>query len=83
LNIKNKIVIQTIDINLLKENPQLFFSQLPEKAETEILEFLRFVIFKYQNIEQKDEENNDIISDILPKKVKEFTPLNRDEIYAS
>lgn len=83
MNIKNKIVIQTIDINLLKENPQLFFSQLPEKAETEILEFLRFVIFKYQNIEQKDEENNDIISDILPKKVKEFTPLNRDEIYAS
>ena len=38
---------QTIDINLLKENPKLFFSQLPEKAEEEISEFLYFIIFKY------------------------------------
>jgi hypothetical protein len=43
---------------------------------------LCFVIFKYQNIEKKEVENEDIISDILPKKVKEFIPLNRDEIYA-
>lgn len=35
---------QTIDINLLKENPKLFFAQLPEKAEEEILEFLYFII---------------------------------------
>ena len=77
---------QTIDINLLKKNPQLFFSQLPEKAEKDIIEFLQFVIFKYQNIEQEKDENklknNNTISEILPKKVKEFTPLNREEIYA-
>ena len=35
---------QIIDINLLKENPKLFFSQLPEKAEEEISEFLYFII---------------------------------------
>jgi len=43
---------QAIDINLLKENPKLFFSQLPEKAEEEISEFLYFIIYKYNlNIE--------------------------------
>ena len=76
---------QTINIALFKENPQKFFSQLPEKAKNEITEFLRFVIFKYQNYEQEDVENKikyTEISDILPKKVEEFTPLKRDEIYA-
>jgi hypothetical protein len=38
---------QTIDLNLFKENPQLFFSYLPKSAEKEIVEFLHFIIYKY------------------------------------
>ncbi len=37
----------TIDLNLIKENPELFFSQLPKKAEDEIVDFLQFIVFKY------------------------------------
>ena len=29
---------QTVNSDLIKENPKLFFSQLPKKAEVEILE---------------------------------------------
>ncbi len=36
-----------IDIKFIKEKPELFFSQLPDKAQTEISEFLRYIIFKY------------------------------------
>jgi len=38
---------QTFDIKTFKENPQLFFSYLPKNAEKEIVEFLHFIIFKY------------------------------------
>ncbi len=50
---------QTIDINLLKENPQLFFSQLPKKAEEEISEFLYYIIYKYNlSVELPNVNNN-------------------------
>jgi len=49
---------QIIDINLLRENPQLFFSQLPEKAKAEISEFIYFIIYKYNlNIELPNKKN--------------------------
>ena len=62
-----------IDINLFKENPKLFFSQLPEKAKAEINEFLRFVIFKYdiksQSNKKKEvienKQENDISNSLL------------------
>ena len=38
---------QTIDMELFKENPQLFFSQLPKKAEVEFQNLLEFMLFKY------------------------------------
>ncbi len=76
---------QTIDINLIKESPSLFFSQLNKDAEDEFVYLLEYFIYKYGiKIDNKKEEMKagNTISDLLPKKVKEFTPLNRDEIYA-
>ncbi|RLD65893.1 MAG: hypothetical protein DRI95_07750 [Bacteroidetes bacterium] len=76
---------QTIDINLIKESPSLFFSQLNKDAEDEFVYLLEYFIYKYGiKIDNKKEQMNagNTISDLLPKKVKEFTPLNRDEIYA-
>ena len=53
---------KNIDINLIKEDPNLFFSQLPEKAEVEIAEFLRFIVFKY-NIDRiiSEDKKNDLL----------------------
>ena len=48
---------QIIDIELFKENPQLFFSQLPEKAEVEFQNLLEFILFKYNVIIENKEEN--------------------------
>lgn len=76
---------QILNIDLFKNNPQLFFSKLPPKAEKEITDFLQFVIFKYENYThdnvQKKIENTSIITEILPKTVEEFTPMDRNEIY--
>ena len=38
---------QTIDINLIKESPFLFFSQLDKDAEKEFIYLLEYFIFKY------------------------------------
>lgn len=57
----------TIDLNLIKENPELFFSQLPKKAEDEILDFLQFIVFKY---------NLSIISE---NNINTFEPENKQE----
>ena len=38
---------QTIDINLLKESPLLFFSQLDKDAEKEFINLFEYFIFKY------------------------------------
>ena len=73
---------QIINIDLLKENPELFFSQLPEKAEKEINEFLRFVFFKYEiNKKKEKKKKTDLLETFaslrkgLPKDYK----FNRDE----
>ena len=72
-----------IDIDLFIENPKVFFSQLPEKAQAEISEFLQFVIYKYNiKIANWDNKKNDFLSKIekhkysLPKDYK----FNRDEV---
>jgi len=40
-------MLQTINMNLFKENPQIFFKQLPKEAEVEFSEFLRIFLIKY------------------------------------
>jgi len=79
---------QTIDINLIKENPKLFFSQFNEDAENEFIHLLQYFVFKYNidfnikketHIKSKDSfidfiENNKIK---LPKDFK----FNREEAH--
>jgi hypothetical protein len=65
----------SIDINLIKENPGLFFSKLPKKAEAEIADFLQFIVFKYNisfisendtnNFELTNTQDNTIVSNAL------------------
>ncbi len=57
----------TIDLNLIKENPELFFSQLPKKAEDEIVDFLQFIVYKY-NISIISENN---INSFEPENVQD------------
>ncbi len=76
---------QLIDIKLLKESTQLLFSYVPEKAEEEINIFLQYIFFKYNvvinNENSKKKKTKFRIDDILPKKITEFRPLNKNEIY--
>lgn len=51
---------KTINIDLIKKNPNLFFSQLPAKAELEISEFIYFIIYKY-NLTIKLPNNKNIV----------------------
>jgi putative lipoic acid-binding regulatory protein len=73
---------QRIDINLLKSNPQLFFSKLSEDAENEFVNLVQYIVFKYDiklDDEMIDEKNSatgnllDVFSSLrtgLPKNYK-------------
>jgi hypothetical protein len=73
---------QTINLKLMKENPELFFSQLPEKAMMEIDDFLNFLIFKYKiNIDfsEKKQRFKNFIE--RPVKVKSKIKFTREELH--
>jgi len=57
--VKKVIMNYPFDVNLFKKNPELFFSQLPKKAEDEIVDFLQFIVFKYNiSIISENNRNN-------------------------
>jgi hypothetical protein len=60
------------------------FSILPNKAKEELFEFYLFLLSKYSLSKSSDsaEERKEFLRSILPKPVKKFIPLKRDEIYA-
>lgn len=60
-------MLQTIDINFIKENPQYFFSQLNENAEKELVNLLSYFIFKYNIIVDYEEKRKSEL-----KKKKDF-----------
>ncbi len=78
-----------IDINLFKENPQIFFKQLDEDAEKEFISLLEYLIFKYDiqmdySIEEKRssmKSDNDFLNFIGSHKLKlpENFKFNREE----
>jgi len=76
------IMQHTINLNLMKENPELFFSKLPEKAEMEMLEFLNFLAFKYKisfdYCDNKPRFKNFVET---PIKVKNKIKYSREEIH--
>ena len=51
--------------------------ELPEEARRELLDFYEFLVKKYKKTESKNKN----IDEIIPRKVKPFKPLKRDEIY--
>lgn len=73
---------KTININLLKENPKLFFSQLPEKAEEEISEFLYFIICKY-NLSRELSDNKIRFKNFIenPIQVKNYKKFTKEELH--
>jgi len=75
---------QTIDINLIKESPALFFSQLDKDAEKEFQNLLEFFIFKYklEIIDDGFKVLNKIPQFILnPIEIKDFKHFSREELH--
>jgi len=57
--------MQTINLN-----------ELPEEAQKELLDFYEFLVQKYKKKKTKKK-----IEELIPRKVKEFKPMKREEIY--
>jgi len=81
---------QTIDINLIKENPSFFFSQLDKNAEEEFMNLLEYFIFKYDiKFDNRKKENtlikeeNDFLDFIENNKIllPENFKFNREEAH--
>jgi len=51
-------------------------NDLPEEAQRELLDFYEFLLQKYKKRKKKKK-----IDEIIPKKVKVFQPIEREEIY--
>jgi hypothetical protein len=51
-------------------------NELPKEAQKELLDFYEFLLQKYKKKKVKKK-----IEEIIPKKVKTFKPMKRDEIY--
>jgi cation transport regulator ChaB len=56
---------------------------LPEEARAILREFYLFLIERYKTskVEKKESDKVAIIEDLLPKKVRNFVPMTREEIY--
>jgi hypothetical protein len=56
---------------------------LPEEARAILREFYLFLIERYKTskVEKKESDKAAIIEDLLPKKVRNFVPMTREEIY--
>ena len=56
---------------------------LPEEARAILREFYLFLMERYKTgkVEKKESDETAIIEDLLPKKVRNFVPMTREEIY--
>jgi len=56
---------------------------LPEEARSILREFYLFLMERYKTgkVEKKEIDETAIIEDLLPKKVRNFVPMTREEIY--
>ena len=73
---------QIIDINFLKENPKLIFSMLPKGAENEIVDFLHFLMFKYEisiELPEKKQTFKNFIEN--PIQIENFRKYTREELH--
>ena len=77
-------MLQKIDIELFKENPQILFSQLPQKAEKEIENLLKYIVFKYniKNINKvSDNKEKFKLFKENPIKVEKIVNYTREELH--
>jgi len=78
---------KTIDIDVFKENPQLFFSKLDKEAEKEFAHLLEYIIFKYNiEISSTTEKTEKILKKIPgfinnPIQRSDFKLFSREELY--
>ena len=79
---------QTIDINLIKENPKLFFSLFNKDAENEFIQILEYFVFKYNidfNIKKEThQKSKDSFIDFIENnkiKLPENFKFNREEAH--
>jgi hypothetical protein len=56
---------------------------LPEEARAILKEFYLFLVERYKTskVEKKESDKIAIIEDLLPKKVRNFVPMKREEIH--
>ncbi len=56
---------------------------LPKEARAILREFYLFLMERYKTgkVEKKEIDETAIIEDLLPKKVRNFVPMTREEIY--
>ena len=77
-------MLQKIDFELFKKNPQDFFSQLPQKAEKEIENLLKYIVFKYniKNIKKiSDNKEKFKLFKEHPIKVEKIINYTREELH--
>ncbi|WP_029522823.1 DUF2281 domain-containing protein [Persephonella sp. KM09-Lau-8] len=55
---------------------EINLEKLPEEAKKELIDFYEFLLQKYAKKRIKK-----TVDEIIPKKVKPFKPLKREEIY--
>ncbi|MCL5991679.1 MAG: hypothetical protein M1419_06205 [Bacteroidetes bacterium] len=53
---------------------------LPDSAKQQVMDFYNFLLNKYTKKVRK-KKKNEILEQLLPKKVRNFKPLTREEIY--
>ena len=66
--------LETIDMNVL-----------PEDARSMLMDFYYFLVEKYSQKDKVEEKINNkeiVVEDLLPKRVPNFVPMKREEIYA-
>ena len=63
---------------------QIDMTVLPKEARKILMDFYMFLIEKYSKksrFNEKTKAKESIIEDLIPKKVRNFVPLKREEIY--
>jgi hypothetical protein len=60
----------------------LDLSGLPEEAKKELIDFYQLLIAKYtvERLKSNAQDGKEL-EELLPKRIKQFTPMKRDEIY--
>ncbi len=70
-----------------KIDDKIDLSKLPDEAKKELYDFYIFLLTKYSVKKNKEKNNNkeeddSFINGLIPRKIKNTNPINRDNNYA-